>query len=212
MHWIDALPVAAAGVPVGVCGARIASRYDGDCDRPVHPAIIIAVTVAAFAAMGARFGLVPVLPAYCYLAAVAVPLSFIDARHQRLPDLLTLPFYPIAVALLAAAAVFTPGGARQFVHAVYGAIGVLALYAVLAFTSRGAIGGGDVKLSGVLGLYLGWLGMRACVVGVIGAFVLAAVIAVVLLLTGARKRTHIPFGPFMLASAIFAALTPALRG
>ena len=59
------------------------------------------VTLAAVAAVVARFGLHPQTPAFCYLAAVGVPLAFIDAREYRLPDALTLPSYPACLLLLA---------------------------------------------------------------------------------------------------------------
>ena len=48
------------------------------------------------AAVVARFGLDPQTPAFCYLAALGVPLAFIDVREYRLPDVLTLPSYPPA--------------------------------------------------------------------------------------------------------------------
>ena len=59
--------------------------------------------------MALRFGPSPVLPAFCYLAWVGVPLAVIDARSQRLPDALTLPSYPVALALLGFAALLLPG-------------------------------------------------------------------------------------------------------
>jgi prepilin signal peptidase PulO-like enzyme (type II secretory pathway) len=107
----------------------------------------------------------PICIAPTNLAAVAVPLAFIDARHRRLPDALTLPSYPVALATLGVATPFTHDGARHLINALYAAIAVLTMYIALALLSRGAIGSGDVKLSGILGLYLGWLGMRAAVAG-----------------------------------------------
>ena len=70
--------------------------------------------------MAARFGPSPVLPAFCYLAAIGGPLAVIDARRQRLPDALTLPSYPVAVALLGFAALLLPGGAGRFLGALAG--------------------------------------------------------------------------------------------
>ena len=59
------------------------------------------VTLATVAVVVARFGLNPQTPAFCYLAAVGVPLAFIDVREYRLPDVLTLPSYPACLLLLA---------------------------------------------------------------------------------------------------------------
>ena len=55
------------------------------------------------------------------------------------------------------------------------AIGMAALYAfyfVLRFVRPDGMGGGDVKLAGVVGIYLGWLGWGALAVGAFAAFVL----------------------------------------
>jgi leader peptidase (prepilin peptidase)/N-methyltransferase len=67
---------------------------------------------------------------------------------------------------------------------------------------------GDVKLAGLLGLHLGWLGWGAVVVGAFAAFVVQAVVALVLL--AARRiglRGELPFGPAMLAGAALAIAT-----
>jgi leader peptidase (prepilin peptidase)/N-methyltransferase len=70
------------------------------------------LTAAVFAALALRFGPRPALAAFCYLGAVGVALAIIDARLKRLPDALTLPSYPVAVALLGVAAVTSPDGGR----------------------------------------------------------------------------------------------------
>ncbi len=72
--------------------------------------------------MAARFGPSPVLPAFCYLAGIGVPLAVIDARCQRLPDALTLPSYPVALALLGFAALLRPGGSGHFLGALLGLV------------------------------------------------------------------------------------------
>ena len=206
MHWIAALPAAAAGAVAGVLTARLAGRYIDGASVPVTVAMVT-LTAAGCAAMALRFGPVPALPAYCYLAAIAVPLAVIDTRCHRLPDALTLPSYPITLTLLSAAFPFTPGGARCLERAVVTAAAVLALYTLLALASRGAIGWGDVKLSGILGLYLGWTSTHAIPYGVGGGFLLAALTAIILMLTRkADRKTDLPFGPFMLAAAVLAIL------
>ena len=125
-----------------------------------------AVTVAVLALVVWRIGPAPYLPAFCYLAVVGVALAFIDVELKRLPDALTLPSYAAATLLLGLAAPFTRHGGARFVHALIGLAALFLLYAVQWFFMPGQIGLGDVKVAGVVGLYLGWLGLPAWVAGV----------------------------------------------
>lgn len=160
-------------------------------------------TAALFAVMGARFGFSPLLPAVWYLTALAVALAAIDIRHHRLPDRLTLPSYPLALLLLGAAALALPGSGGQLVRALAGMAAAAGFYLLLALIQPAGIGWGDVKLSGLLGLYLGWFGVTALVTGLAGAFALAALTGLGLLLAGrATRKTQLPLGPFMLAATL----------
>ena len=135
MHWAAALITAAAGVPAGHAASVLIGRLPGGPgtgQRGVPRLVPGMLTVTGFAAMGLRFGLTPVLPAYCYLAVLSVTLGFIDARCRRLPDVLTLSAYPAGAALLGAAAVSVPGGPRLLAHAMAGAALAGGLYLVLA--------------------------------------------------------------------------------
>ena len=198
--WAAAAGLAVAGLGAGSGVAVLARRIVNGQDPWWPPGL---VTAAAFGGLWLRFGASPLLPALCYLAAVGVPLAFIDARYKRLPDLLTLPSYPAALLLLGVAAPFVPSGGR---HLVYGLIGMAAtwLFFVLqAFVYPAGVGWGDVKLSGVLGLYLGWFGASALLAGIIGGYLLAAVTGIGLIVVRrATRKSQVPFGPFMIASAL----------
>ena len=171
------------------------------------------VTAVVVAAVAVRFGLSPVLPAFCYLAVAGVPLAFIDARQHRLPDVVTLPAYPVSLLLLGVAALFMPGGPARFVHALIGMAAAVAFFALLLLLSPTGIGLGDVKLAGPLGAYLGWLGAAAFVTGLMAAWLLAALTAVGLLLTRrATRKSEIPFGPFLVAGTLGAVLASGLAG
>ncbi|MGI8682220.1 MAG: prepilin peptidase [Mycobacteriales bacterium] len=125
----------------------------------------------------------------------------VDLAAHRLPDALTLRSYPVMIGLLALAAV---GGAgiHRFVLAVLGMTGSLALYLLLAVLPGSAMGLGDVKLSGLMGLALGWLGALPLLAGILLGSLLAGVVGVTLLAAGRISwRTRVPFGPFMLAGA-----------
>jgi leader peptidase (prepilin peptidase) / N-methyltransferase len=200
----DLVPLASWARRGGTC------RYCGQAFGAWHPAAEV-LTAVTFALIGLRSGPSPVLPAYCFLAVVAVALAFIDVAHRRLPDLLTLPSYPVAIAALGAATPFVRHGAGHLIHAAIGLAGALAFYLVLAFVYPAGIGWGDVKLSGLLGLYLGWIGLTALVTGLAAGFVLAAVAGLLLIAAGkATRRSQIPFGPFMVAGSLLVIIAAGL--
>jgi prepilin signal peptidase PulO-like enzyme (type II secretory pathway) len=170
-----------------------------------------AVSAAWLAALALRTGSSPLLPALAYLAAIAVPLAVTDIRHRRLPDRLTLPSYPAAAGLLGIAAAWTPGGGHRLLGAAAGLAAALGLYLLAAWLVPGT-GGGDVKLSGVLGLYLGWYGAPVLVTGLFAGALFHALFGTALIAAHrATVKTRLPFGPFMLAGAMTAilALGPA---
>ena len=161
------------------------------------------VTTATVAAVAVRFGASPQTPAFCALAAGGVPLAFFDARTSRLPNVVTLPAYPVSLALLGAAAPFLAGGTGRFVHALIGMAVAVAFFAVLLLVSPAGIGMGDVKLAGPLGAYLGWLGATAFAAGLMAAWLLAALTGLGLMLAHrATRKTQLPFGPFLIAATL----------
>jgi leader peptidase (prepilin peptidase)/N-methyltransferase len=69
------------------------------------------------------------------------------------------------------------------------------------------MGFGDVKLAGVLGLFLGWLGWGEVISGGFLGFLFGGVVGVGLIMARrAGRKSQIPFGPFMLAGALVAIL------
>ena len=182
-----------------------------DCGEPIsarYPLVELGTGVL-FAVMGLRFGLDPVLPAYLYLAAVGLALALIDLDTRRLPDVLTLPSYPVAAVLLGGAA-FVQRDAGPVLGAALGGAAMYALYFALWFAYPGGMGFGDVKLAGVLGMYTGWLGAGAWAVGLFLGFFLGGAFGIALIVAkrGGRK-TAVPFGPFMLLGALVAVLLGA---
>ena len=179
-----------------------------DCGEPISPRypVVEAATGVLFAVLALRFGLDPVLPAYLYLAAVGLALALIDLDCKRLPDALTLPSYPVAVVLLGAAALLG-SDSGELLRALLGGAAMFGVYFALCFAYPAGMGFGDVKLSGVLGLYTAWLGWGAWAVGLFLGFFLGGVfgIALIAVKKGGRK-TAVPFGPFMLLGALIAIL------
>jgi leader peptidase (prepilin peptidase) / N-methyltransferase len=164
-----------------------------------------------------------VLAACAYFAVMAVRLTVIDVRHHLLPNRIVFPSYAVAGVLLLAAAAFAGVGAGQgsaspaaglmampALRVVAGAAILWLFYFMLRFAYPPGMGFGDVKLAGVLGMYLGYLGWGHLFAGTFLAFLLGGLWSIALL--AARRGTlksSIPFGPFMLAGAAAAMLLPA---
>ncbi|MEU6642945.1 A24 family peptidase [Saccharomonospora sp. NPDC046836] len=148
------------------------------------------------------------LPVPLVVTALAVPLTLADLRHRRLPDVLTLPAYPLAGAALGIAAVTGPGGALA-ARAMVGAVLFGAAHALVHAVAPAALGAGDVKLSGSLGGVLGATGWQALVVAAGTAAVTTLVLAAVAALFHMRRwREGVPHGPGLLAATCLVALFP----
>ena len=153
------------------------------------------------------------LVAFLYLAAISLALAIIDIETHKLPNVIVLPGYVVGAALLGTAALLQ-GDLVGLGRMAAGAGILFVFYFVLAFISPRGMGMGDVKLAGVLGLFLGSLGWGQLAVGAGAAFVLGGLFGIILLITRrAGRKSGIPFGPWMLLGAwvgIFAG--PAIAG
>jgi len=187
-------------VPAGdpILGKR---WWRGGQATPRRVAVVTGLAAVALGVVAGALGAEPQLPAYLWLAAVGVALAVIDIETLRLPDRLTLPSYPVGLVLLAIPADW-PALGRAVLAAVITGVAAF-LLALLA--PRGGLGLGDVKLLGLLGLFLGWLGWGVLVVGVALGFALGAVAAVGMLASRrAGLRDHLAFGPWLIAGALVA--------
>jgi leader peptidase (prepilin peptidase)/N-methyltransferase len=142
-----------------------------------------------------------VLVAFLYLAAVSVVLALIDIDTHTLPNAIVLPSYVVGVGLFVAAAALT-ADFQALITAAIGLVALFGLYLAMALVYPGGMGLGDVKLAGLLGLFLGYLGLGPLVVGAFAAFLLGGLFALALVaLRRAGRKSGIPFGPWMLAGA-----------
>lgn len=201
------------------CGAEIASKDNvpvvswlalrgrcRHCSAPIsvrYPAVEL-LTGSLFALLAWRFGAVASLAAFLYLAAVGVALAAIDLDVRRLPDAITKPSYVVAAALLVTAALAdsTP---HRLATAAAGAAILGAVYAALWIAYPKGMGRGDVKLSVLLGTYLGFLGWGALAVGAFLGFLYGGLVGIALMAMGkAGRKSKIPYGPFMVAGALTA--------
>jgi leader peptidase (prepilin peptidase) / N-methyltransferase len=142
-----------------------------------------------------------VLVAFLYLAAVSVSLALIDLDVHKLPNKIVLPSYAVGAVLLGTASLLT-GDYWAIARLGIGLVASWIAYFAMAFAYPGGMGFGDVKLAGLIGLYLGWLGWGALATGTLAAFLVGGLFAVILVITGrANRKSGIPFGPWMLVGA-----------
>ncbi|MES2169262.1 MAG: prepilin peptidase [Actinomycetota bacterium] len=200
------------------CGSRISIRYPL---VELGGLIFFAIVAVRFVPpMFTERGTPPLvadiiaLVAFLYLSAISLALALIDIDVRRLPNAIVLPAYAVGALLLGASSVLS-GDYWALARAAIGCAALGLIYLVLAVAVPGGMGFGDVKLAGVLGLFLGWLGWAPLTVGALLAFVLGGLFGIALLIIrrGGRKTT-IPFGPWMLAGAWIGILvgTPLAAG
>jgi leader peptidase (prepilin peptidase) / N-methyltransferase len=160
------------------CRTRISPRY------PLVELLTAVVFAAVVAVRGADSGLLLELP----FAAMLIAVAGIDLEHKIVPNRILLP--AAVWALVAAAVVATPDLAE---YALAGAIAFLALLlAALAYPA--GMGMGDVKLAGVMGLYLG----LATAPALLAAFLAGSVVGLVLVARHrAARGVGVPFAPFL---------------
>jgi leader peptidase (prepilin peptidase)/N-methyltransferase len=193
--------------PPGRLPGLLRRRCTG-CGRRIGPAAwwLALLAAGACALCAARIGPQPALAAYVAAALASVVLAVVDAEVKRLPDVVVRPLYAVVAASLALAAA-TDGHHGSLPRALEAMAALVAAFYLLVLISPAALGLGDVKLVGVLGLLLGWIGWTAVAAGIFLGFATAALAAVALLATGrAGRKDSIPFGPFLLLGALLALL------
>ncbi len=183
---------------------RLARR--DDAARPSPLRTVLTTVLVGVALTGALLvgGLRPGTFALAWAGVAGVVLGAVDLAVHRLPDRVTIPAYAaVATALLVdAVALGTWPALLRALLAGAAAFGGAAVAAVLS--ARG-LGFGDVKLLGLLGLVLGWVGWGALLAGVFLGLVTGAAASLTLIAAGrAGWRTALPFGPPLLVGAVLA--------
>jgi leader peptidase (prepilin peptidase) / N-methyltransferase len=169
------------------CGEPISPRY------PLVEALTAVLCAGAVLAHPSVTGMALSIA----LILIVVPAALIDLDHRIIPNRLTLLG---AIGAIALGLALDPASEPERLIAGAAAGGFL-LIAALAYP--GGMGMGDVKLAGVLGLFLGPAVAPAILIALL-AGVLAG--AVVIARSGVRagRKTAVPFGPFLALGAIVA--------
>jgi leader peptidase (prepilin peptidase)/N-methyltransferase len=161
------------------CGTHISARY---------PALEL-LTAVVFAAVAVVNGLNEELALTLPFAAMLIAVASIDLEHRIVPNKILLP---LAVWAVGAGALIHLDALPEMLIAGAAAFTAL-LLAALAYP--GGMGMGDVKLAGVMGLYLG----VSVVPALLTAFLAGSIVGIAIVIrhgADARKK-GVPFAPFM---------------
>jgi len=165
-------------------------------------AAVAAAVVAGLVAARLDFSWAAI-PAVGFVPA-AVALFVIDARTRYLPTWLMGPFYGLVLLVAAVAALqrqeWDPVISMAAGWLVYGGFFTLMWLLIPA----GGLGFGDVRLAGVLGLILGLVSWGAFALGMFAGIFLAGFVAAALLVV--RRKSHYPYGPYLLVGAAVGAM------
>lgn len=193
---LDRIAVASLGEP----------RIDGEDSRGVRSWIVTGLIAGVSGAIAVLLVPEPRLaPAWIALAFVGALITRTDLARHRIPDVLN------AVALASGAILLLlPGDLGAYGRGWLAAAAVTVVFLALALIGASGLGMGDVKLAPALGIYLGFLGWPAVLVGVFAGFLAGALagLAVVARDAVARRplggalRRALPFGPFLLVGTL----------
>lgn len=152
------------------------------------------------------------LGSYLLLAPMLLSAFVIDFKEQIIPNRLVLTMFEVGLIALLLDAVTNPATGLSFaLNRLEGMIaggGIFLLITLIGGMVMGkeAMGMGDVKLVGALGLFFG---LKNIIAIAVCSFLLGAVIGIILLIIKKTKgKDYIPFGPFIVVSTIILMLTP----
>ncbi|HLN77083.1 MAG TPA: A24 family peptidase [Nocardioidaceae bacterium] len=180
-------------------------RYDAIAALPGLAWKTALASALTSALVGARLGWDPALLVWAYLVPVGVALALVDWRTRLLPTKVIAPSYAVVVALTLLAGAIS-GDWDSVIRAGLGWLIAGGTFFVLWFVYPRGLGYGDVRLSGLLGIALGYLGWGELLTGVYAGFLLGGVGGLLLSVLRIVDRKAYPFGPFMLVGAVVGVL------
>lgn len=174
--------------------------------------ILISITAIMFVALVYFFGVSIELFKYLFLVPMLLIAFCIDLKFQIIPNRLTLTIFETGLAFTFIEVISNTGlGLNVLTNNIIGMLiggGIFLLITVIGgfIAGKEAMGFGDVKLMGALGLFLG---MNNTIIVSVLSFLLAAIISIAILASKKKgANEYIPFGPFIVASAFIAIFVP----
>jgi len=146
---------------------------------------------------------------YLLLTPMLLSALVIDYQLQIIPNRLNLTIFEVGLAFTFLQGITSINvGIDMILGSLVGG-GIFLLITLIGglIAGKEAMGFGDVKLMGALGLFFGWINM--IVISVI-SFLIGAIISILLLVTKIKKKDeYIPFGPFIVIAAMITMVIPS---
>ncbi len=191
---VPLLDVSPRRSPCRACGQRE--------PHPWRPAVLGILTAGLLGLFAARFGADVALAPFAAFGVGLVALSAVDVERFIIPNRIVYPTLAIVAPLLLVASAADHRWGSLGRAAAGGALAFAAMFAVHFLYPKG-MGFGDVRLSGLIGLATGWLGLGHVFVAFFAGFVLASVVGLGAgAVTGQGRHQRLPFGPFLAAGAV----------
>jgi leader peptidase (prepilin peptidase)/N-methyltransferase len=171
------------------CGSKISIQYP----------VVEFLTGLIYLIIYLTYGLSIQSLVYIILSSALIIIAFIDLQEQIIPDVISLPGIVVGLIL----SFIVPY--ISFINSALGALvggGIILIIAGVGsiIFKKEAMGGGDVKLTAMIGAFLGW---RYTIISLFLGFFLGALTGIILIMTKIKKREDaIPFGPFIVLGSI----------
>jgi leader peptidase (prepilin peptidase)/N-methyltransferase len=163
-------------------------------------------TALLFGLTAARFGASWNLALFLMLFVGLIPLAIIDLQQHLLPIRIVYPTLLVEVAIMVADSIATTHWRPLMIAVICGSVWFGAFF-IVNFVRPDALGFGDVRLVGLLGLSVGWLGVPEVFVAFFVSNLLGLFAALLLIATNrASRSTPIPFGLFLSLGSMTAIL------
>ena len=165
--------------------------------------VLFGLTASRLTVHGHEAGLLLVLPFWVFLA-MAVTVSVTDLTHRLVPRQLLYGALVCIVPLFVAVSAHFHAW-RPLVDAAGAGLGAFAVFFVVWFFVPRGMGFGDVRLAGVIGVTVGYVGLLEAYLAFLVGFVFGLVFGLVLMVgSGSGRRTRIPFAPALCIGAAVA--------
>jgi len=187
---IDLIPVLSYFTTLGRC------RYCKTRISAIYP-IMELITGFLFAAVYYVYGFTPEAIMVLLFFSMLVIITVSDLAYRLIPDKVLLPFFLIFLVMR-----FFIHPDETYISHLVGMVLGFTIFFVIALLSKGGVGGGDIKLYAVIGLFFGY---PLLLVTILLSTFLGSIYGIfIMLLQGANRKTEVPFGPFIAFGSVVA--------